>query len=72
MYGQPSRCVWCCQVWASERICALQSWLVDYFYLIAGILFLLAGSFYCMHESSIYLVPGESSHLTHAQAASLQ
>ncbi len=40
---------------------ALQLWLVDYFYLIAGILFLLAGAFYCMHESSIYLVPGESS-----------
>lgn len=50
---------------------ALQLWLVDYFYLIAGILFLLAGTCYCMHESSIYLVPGESLHLRHAQAASL-
>ena len=50
---------------------ALQLWLVDYFYLIAGILFLLAGACYCMHESSIYLVPGESSHLAPAQAASL-
>ncbi|CAK0784815.1 hypothetical protein CVIRNUC_008019 [Coccomyxa viridis] len=32
-------------------------WLVDYFYLIAGILFALAGAFYCMHEISPWLIP---------------
>lgn len=40
---------------------ALQLWLVDYFYLIAGILFALAGAFYCMHEISPWLIPGASS-----------
>ena len=42
-------------------VAALQLWLVDYFYLIAGILFALAGAFYCMHEISPWLIPGAIS-----------
>ena len=42
-------------------VVALQLWLVDYFYLIAGILFALAGAFYCMHEISPWLIPGADS-----------
>lgn len=41
------------------HVSAMQLWLIDYFYLIAGILFLLAGAFYCMHEVSPWLYPGE-------------
>ncbi len=44
-----------------ENVFALQLWLIDYFYLIAGILFLLAGAFYCMHEISPWLLPGDCS-----------
>ena len=40
---------------------ALQLWLVDYFYLIAGILFAQAGALYCMHEISPWLIPGAYS-----------
>ena len=43
------------------HVFAMQLWLIDYFYLIAGILFLLAGAFYCMHEVSPWLLPGKSS-----------
>ena len=46
---------------AEIDVCALQLWLIDYFYLIAGILFLLAGAFYCMHEISPWLLPGDRS-----------
>ena len=42
-------------------VAALQLWLIDYFYLIAGILFALAGAFYCMHEISPWLIPGADS-----------
>lgn len=37
----------------------VQLWLIDYFYIIAGFLFLLAGALYEMAEISIYLIPGE-------------
>lgn len=40
-------------------LCA-QLWLVDYFYLIAGILFFVSGLLYVMKEISIWVVPGDS------------
>lgn len=41
------------------RLCACaQLWIVDYFYLIAGILFFLSGVAYVMYEISIWLIPG--------------
>jgi hypothetical protein len=36
----------------------LQLWLIDYFYIIAGWLFALAGLLYTMAEISIYVIPG--------------
>lgn len=40
----------------------MQLWLIDYFYIIAGFLFLLAGALYEMAEISIWLIPGEQAH----------
>lgn len=35
-----------------------QLWLIDYFYLIAGVLFFLSGVAYCMWDISMWLLPG--------------
>ena len=36
--------------------------MVDYFYLIAGILFFLSGLFYEMWEKSVWVLPGVKTH----------
>ncbi|EIE18497.1 hypothetical protein COCSUDRAFT_60164 [Coccomyxa subellipsoidea C-169] len=47
-------------------------WLVDYFYLIAGVLFALSGIAYVMYEISMWLIPGIFCPFTRKHATSLQ
>ncbi|KAK9902002.1 hypothetical protein WJX75_000875 [Coccomyxa subellipsoidea] len=46
-------------------------WIVDYFYLIAGILFFLSGVAYVMYEISIWLIPGIFCPFTRKHAKSM-
>ena len=52
---------WCELTLFSSLKCStlmVQLWLIDYFYIIAGFLFLIAGALYEMAEISIWLIPG--------------